>query len=153
VSRSGTVQRICVRVAEGEREYPPRARISEEGVEGDRWARKPNRDPRAAVTVMDAQVAQRLGDLGASGDNLLVDLDLALPVGTRLRAGSVVLEISDKPHTGCKKFSARFGLDALRWVTDGKLRGVNCLVVEAGEVAVGDLVTVTPPPPSPRAAP
>jgi MOSC domain-containing protein YiiM len=152
------VRWICVRVDEGKHEHPARVKITKEGgVEGDRWVRKPGRDARAAVTVMDARVAEKLGALGVSGDNLLVDLDLPLPPGTRLRAGSVVLEISDKPHTGCKKFSARFGLDALRWVTEQRARGVNCLVIEEGEVALGDDVTVTPPrssdPSSPPGAP
>jgi MOSC domain-containing protein YiiM len=86
--------------------------------------------------------------LDASGDNFLVDLDLseaALPVGTRLRIGTAVLEVSDEPHTGCKKFRERFGLDALTWVNDHRdrrLRGMNCRVLEAGAVAVGDSVVV-----------
>jgi MOSC domain-containing protein YiiM len=86
--------------------------------------------------------------LEASGDNLLVDLDLsetALPVGTRLRIGTAVLEVSAEPHTGCKKFRERFGLDALKWVNDHRdrrLRGMNCRVLEAGTVAVGDSAAV-----------
>jgi MOSC domain-containing protein YiiM len=48
---------------------------------------------------------------------------------------------------GCSKFRERFGPDALRWVNIRsnralRLRGLNCRVVEGGEVAVGDAVEV-----------
>ena len=39
----------------------------------------------------------------------------------------------------------RFGLDALRWVNANRTqrpRGLNCRVLEAGSVAVGDPVSV-----------
>ena len=73
-----------------------------------------------------------------AGDQLYVDLDLSgenLPPGTRLAIGSAVVEVTDEPHTGCKKFSARFGLDALEFVNspEGRalnLRGINTRVVE-----------------------
>ena len=56
-----------------------------------------------------------------------------------------MLEVSDQPHLGCKKFEARFGRDALRFVNSvaGRalnLRGINCRVVTAGTVRVGDVV-------------
>ena len=84
-----------------------------------------------------------------AGDQLYVDLDLSgenLPPGTRLALGSAVLEVTDEPHTGCKKFTARFGLDAMVFVNspEGRalnLRGINARVVEAGTVRVGDAVT------------
>jgi MOSC domain-containing protein YiiM len=66
-------------------------------------------------------------------------------VGTRLRLGEALLEVSPAPHTGCKTFRERFGLDALKWVNDNRdrrLRGMNCRVLEAGAVAVGDSVLV-----------
>ncbi len=50
-----------------------------------------------------------------AGDQLYVDLDLSeenLPPGTRLALGSAVIEVTDQPHTGCAKFSARFGAAA-----------------------------------------
>ena len=45
------------------------------------------------------------------------------------------------------KFAARFGVAALRWVNhkptrDRHLRGVNCQVLEAGSVALGDEIEV-----------
>ncbi|MFZ0013496.1 MAG: MOSC domain-containing protein, partial [Acidimicrobiia bacterium] len=68
-----------------------------------------------------------------------------LPAGSRLRVGEAVIEISDTPHTGCAKFAARFGKDALRFANvgvgrDHRFRGVNAFVVEDGVVAVGDKV-------------
>jgi MOSC domain-containing protein YiiM len=149
----GSVRLICVRKPEGVKETPPRIAVSSaRGVEGDRWFDKPGRSPDEQVTLMSVRVAELIASAGvpleAAGDNFLVDLDLtqdALPVGTRLRLGSATLEISAKPHTGCKKFKERFGISALEWVNankDRRLRGVNCRVVADGEVSVGDLVEV-----------
>jgi MOSC domain-containing protein YiiM len=146
---SGTVRGICVRVEEGVHETPERVEVTvEDGVAGDRWATG-RRDRDAQVTLMNVRVAKLIGGpIDRAGDNFQVDLDLseeALPVGTRLRIGSALLEVSPAPHTGCKKFRERFGLDALTWVNDNRdrrLRGMNCRVLEAGTVAVGDLVAV-----------
>ena len=96
-------------------------------------------------------VALLAGDVNRwplAGDQLYVDMDLSsvnLPAGSRLRAGTVLLEVSDKPHTGCSKFSARFGVEALAFVStvEGKamrLRGMNCRVIESGVVRTGDRV-------------
>jgi MOSC domain-containing protein YiiM len=150
---SGTVRLICVRVGESVHETPERAEITvEDGLVGDRWAAG-KRDLDAQITLMNVRVARLIGDplgcpLHLAGDNFQVDLDLseaALPIGTRLRIGSALLEVSPAPHTGCKKFRERFGLDALKWVNDNRdrrLRGMNCRVLEAGAVAVGDPVEV-----------
>ena len=142
---SGTVRLICVRVEEGVHETPGRAEVTvEDGLVGDRWVRG-KRDLDAQITLMNVRVAELIGGpLDLPGDNFQVDLDLseeALPVGTRLRLGEALLEVSPAPHTGCKKFRERFGLDALTWVNDHRdrrLRGMNCRVLEAGTVAVGD---------------
>ena len=83
-----------------------------------------------------------------SGDNLLVDFDLRetnVPAGQRLKIGSVVLEITQLPHTGCSKFSGRFGVDALKFVNspEGKklrLRGLHAQVVQAGSLTIGDSI-------------
>ena len=83
-----------------------------------------------------------------AGDQLYVDLDLradTLPAGSRLAIGDAVIEISAKPHTGCEKFAARFGIDALAWISTpvGKahrMRGLNARIVRGGEIAVGDVI-------------
>ena len=83
-----------------------------------------------------------------AGDQLYVDLDLSdenLPPGTRLAIGSAILEVSAKPHTGCRKFSDRFGVDAMKFVNspEGKrlhLRGINTKIIQAGTIRVGDVV-------------
>jgi MOSC domain-containing protein YiiM len=82
-----------------------------------------------------------------AGDQLYIDLDLSsdnLPPGTRLALGTAVIEVTAQPHTGCKKFSSRFGLDAMKFVNSptGKrlhLRGINARVVQPGLIRVGDL--------------
>ena len=150
---SGTVRLICVRLGDGVHECPERIEVTpERGVEGDRWFSGEDPDLDAQVTLANVRVVELIAGEGvplhAPGDNFLVDLDLAedaLPTGTRLRLGGALLEVSPAPHTGCKKFSARFGLEALKWVNDHRdlrLRGMNCRVLEAGSVAVGDPVEV-----------
>jgi MOSC domain-containing protein YiiM len=83
-----------------------------------------------------------------AGDQLYVDLDISrdnLPPGTRLAIGSAVVEVTAEPHTGCKKFRARFGMEALELFNSPQgralnLRGINTRVVEPGVVRTGDSV-------------
>ena len=47
------------------------------------------------------------------------------------------------PHNGCRKFRARFGADALQFVSKTELRhrnlrGIYMRTVEGGEIAPGD---------------
>ena len=68
-------------------------------------------------------------------------------MGTRLRLGTALVEITAKPHAGCNKFNARLGPDALRWVNEKerrarRLRGVYARVIAAGAVSVGQSVIV-----------
>jgi hypothetical protein len=129
------------------------------GLVGDNWMVKPSLatgfpNPQAQLTLMNSRSAALVagGDRerwALAGDQLYVDLDLSgenLPPGTRLGIGSAMLEVTDEPHTGCKKFTERFGLDAMVFVNspEGRalnLRGINTRVVEAGTVRVGDDVT------------
>jgi MOSC domain-containing protein YiiM len=53
--------------------------------------------------------------------------------------------VTEPPHTGCAKFTQRFGVDAFRFVNSPlglelRLRGMNTKVVAAGTVRVGDEV-------------
>ena len=81
-------------------------------------------------------------------NQLFVDLDLGwdnLPAGTELVVGTAVIVASAVPHTGCAKFTARFGSAASRWVnTDGgrslNLRGINARIINGGVVRRGDVI-------------
>jgi MOSC domain-containing protein YiiM len=155
----GTLELIVVRPVVDEREVPDAAELDvDQGVVGDRWlafGRSGGRpaNPKAQVTLMSSRAAALVaGDRERwplAGDQLYVDLDLSdenLPPGSRLSLGSAVLEVTDEPHTGCKKFTARFGLDAMAFVNSPvgralNLRGINARVVESGSVRVGDAVT------------
>jgi len=123
------------------------------GMPGDAWGRNAKRKLEAQLAAMQTDVAELIANgqpLELSGDNLYLALDLSnenLPAGSRIRIGGVLLEVTPMPHNGCKKFRARFGDEAHRFVCDAglrhrNLRGIYFRVVEAGEVKVGDLVKV-----------
>jgi hypothetical protein len=64
-------------------------------------------------------VAADPGRRKLAGDQLFIDLDLSttnLPPGSCLAVGSAVIEVTAKPHLGCRTFAARFGTEALRFV-------------------------------------
>lgn len=156
----GVLEMIVVRPQENERISVHECLVSAAGgVVGDRWAEKRRKltadglpDPGNQVTLMNSRcialLAQEKSRWPLAGDQLYVDLDLSdenLPVGQRLAIGTAVLEITSLPHTGCSKFSSRFGPDALAFVNSetGKqlhLRGIYAQVVQDGRLRVGDRV-------------
>ena len=157
----GTVELIARRPAEGEREVLEEATLDlAEGLVGDTWHTRGSRrtadgsaHPDMQLTLMSARVIDLVADgdrerWPLAGDQLYVDLDLSaenLPAGTRLAVGSAVVEVTPESHTGCKKFSTRFGGDAHRFVNTRehrglRLRGLNAKVVEAGTVRCGDTI-------------
>jgi hypothetical protein len=158
----GRVELIVRRPVEDQREVLDEAEIDlAEGVVGDTWRtrgsssrRDGSANTKTQVTLMNARAARLVAGpqdrWALAGDQLYVDLDLSvdnLPPGTRLAIGAAELEVSDLPHRGCSKFSARFGLEALRFVNspDGRrlnLRGINTRVTRAGVVRIGDPVVV-----------
>jgi hypothetical protein len=141
------------------------------GLVGDNWMVKPSLatgfpNPQAQLTLMNSRSAALVagGDRerwALAGDQLYVDLDLGyrnLPPGTLLRIGEeAVIEVTDEPHLGCGKFSARFGVDALKLVNSAvgrelNMRGINTRVVAGGVVRLGDPVVKTGPEPGEPAA-
>ena len=154
----GVLELIVRRPAEGERELLDEAELHlEEGLVGDRWWAGARRraeplDTSAQLTVMSVRALEQIepdrSRWPLAGDQLYVDLDLShetLPAGSRLEIGSAVIEVSEAPHTGCGKFTARFGSEATRLVNsqDGRrqrLRGMNARVIEPGTVRVGDTI-------------
>ena len=146
---AGSVSLIVRRRTDGVRETPEGVQLTtEEGVPGDGWSRRKPSNPEAQLAVMRRDVAELIANgqpLSVFGDNLFVELDISaasLPVGTRLRIGEALVEVTPLPHNGCVKFKGRFGLDALRFVQakptrDQNLRGVYWRVIEAGELSVG----------------
>jgi MOSC domain-containing protein YiiM len=156
-TEQGTLELIVVRPEEGERELPARAEITlEDGLVGDRWAPRVDKNGdvfrQNQLTLASTHLLALIAEperWPLSGDNLLVDMGLdteSLPVGSRLAIGDdVIVEISEVPHTGCAKFSARFGSDALKFVNSPegralRLRGVNAHVVVPGAVSTGDAI-------------
>jgi MOSC domain-containing protein YiiM len=154
----GTVELVVRRPAEGEREVLDAGVLDvTDGLVGDDWRDRNGRrgrpsDPETQLTLMNARVIALLaGDRDRwplAGDQLYVDLDLRpenLPAGTRLAVGSAIVEVTDVPHTGCAKFTERFGSAAIRFV-NGKpgralrLRGMYARVVEGGAVRPGDAI-------------
>jgi hypothetical protein len=157
---NGTLKMIVRRPQSDERDIIDQGELSlTEGLVGDNWKTRGSRHtpdgsaiPDAQITIMNARcialLAQSEDRWALAGDQLYVDFDLSdenIPPGTRLGIGSAILEVSAQPHSGCKKFSDRFGVEAMKFVNspEGKrlhLRGINTRVVQAGVIHVGDTV-------------
>ncbi len=161
----GTLTMIVRRPATDQREVLPTAVLdTATGLEGDNWLQRGSRsrpdgsaDPDAQLNIMNIRAARLVagGDdskVPLAGDQLFVDLDLSvanLPPGTRLHIGDAVIEVTATPHTGCAKFTRRFGLAAHRWVNGRdsatqRLRGICAKVVVAGTIASGDAIRKLP---------
>jgi len=155
---NGTVAMITCRPDLQTREILTEATLDPvKGLIGDNWYTRGSRhteDGRAHPEMQLTLMNRNIIDLVASdeeywylaGDQFYVDFDLShenLPAGTQLKIGEAIIEITAKPHTGCKKFTARFGVDALKFImnpdnTHLRLRGVNARVIQGGVVHVGD---------------
>jgi MOSC domain-containing protein YiiM len=150
----GTLELIVRRPAENLREVLDEGELDlEVGLVGDRWHLGSSPTNDSQLTLMNARLAQTVAGgrehWPLAGDQLYVDIDLSvenLPAGTRLAIGAAVIELTEVPHTGCAKFSARFGTDALKFVNKSpgrelRLRGANARVVVPGTVRVGDEIS------------
>ena len=153
----GVIHMIVRRPRVDEREVLHEAELDTvAGLIGDSWCFRGSSKtadggphPDMQINIMNARVAdlvaQDKGRWSLAGDQFFIDMDLSkenLPAGSRIAIGSAVLEVSPLPHTGCHKFVARFGVDAMKFVNSvvGKelcLRGINAKVVQAGVVRLG----------------
>ena len=162
---AGRLEMIVRRPAVDARELLASADLDLElGLVGDTWRERGSRhtedrsaDPERQLTLMNARAAALVAvdreRWSLAGDQLFVDLHLGaaeLPPGTRITIGdTAVIEVTAAPHTGCAKFSARFGVDALRVVNSPpgralNLRGINARVVVPGSISVGDRIRAVP---------
>jgi len=156
----GRLELIVRRPQVDEREILGEATLDlNDGLVGDSWKNRPSSrtpdgspHPDMQINIMNSRVtalvAQSRERWQLAGDQLYLDMDLSaenLPAGTRLAIGTAVLEITPPPHTGCHKFVARFGLDAMKFVNSElgrelRLRGLNAKVVQSGTIKVDDIV-------------
>lgn len=153
----GVLNLIVRRPQTDEREILKKGQLDVvEGLVGDNW--KTRGSTRTAdgsahsdmqINIMNSRViallAQDKDRWQLAGDQLFIDMDLSeenLPAGTQLALGSAVIEVTEIPHTGCKKFTSRFGVEAMKFVNSplGRqlhLRGINAKVVQPGEIHIG----------------
>lgn len=162
---NGELKLIVRRPSDGQREVLHTGELDfVVGLVGDNWKTRGSRhmpdgsaNPDSQVTIMNARVIALLAReeqrWPLAGDQLYVDFDLSagnIPPGTQLAIGSAVLEVTAQPHTGCKKFIERFGVEAVKYINspeqkEMQLRGINTRIVQPGTIRVGDFVRKTSP--------
>jgi len=155
----GKLKLIVQRPDVDQRDTPQQARLDvEQGLVGDNWLDRGSRhmpdgvaDPDMQLNIMNTRVVQTVAGSedrwALAGDQLFIDMDLSpknLPPGTQLQLGDAIIEITEPPHTGCKKFAARYGVDAMVFVNSGRgkelnFRGICAKVVKSGDIQVGDI--------------
>lgn len=157
---AGTIELIVRRPDIDRREVVEEGTLDPvKGLVGDSWvkrasSRTPDGSPHPdrQITIMNSRAADVIASgvhrWPLAGDQLFVDLDLGVdnvPPGTELRIGDAVLVVTSPPHTGCSKFAARFGTEALKFVNSAEgrrlnLRGIHARVIRGGLIIKGDTV-------------
>lgn len=155
---AGRLELIVRRPRVDEREVLEEAELHpSDGLVGDSWKERGSSrtedgsaHPDMQLNIINVRVISLVAQVrerwSLAGDQLYLDLDLSrenLPAGTRLAIGDALVEVTPQPHTGCKKFVARFGLEAMKFVNSGvgrelNLRGINARVIRRGVIRVGD---------------
>lgn len=157
----GRLELIVSRPTNATREVLEVAELDTElGLIGDNWSSRPSKQtvdgsphPLKQLNIMNARAAAAIaGDVAdwpPAGDQLYVDLHLGsaeLPPGSRLQIGEAVVEVTEPPHRGCVKFTARYGKDAMRFVNSPagralNLRGICARVLVGGTIRRGDPIS------------
>ena len=156
----GVVELIVCRPKKNERKVLAQGELSvDSGLLGDNWVQRGSwatadrkAHPDMQLNLMNSRAIALIAETKdlwpLAGDQCYVDMDLStanLPPGSRLGVGTAVIEVTAEPHLGCRKFSKRFGSDAMKFVNSptGKmlnLRGINARVVIPGIVKTGDAI-------------
>lgn len=157
----GVLEMIVSRPTDNERQEVSSAILEvEDGLVGDNWRLRGSRrtkdgkaHPEMQIAIMNSRiislVAKERSRWPLAGDQLFIDLDLSqdnLPPGQKLLIGEALLEITEMPHTGCDKFTARYGPGAIRFVNseegrEKRRRGIYARVIRSGRIRVNDVVT------------
>ena len=164
----GVLKAVIRRPAPGQREVLDVGHLDlDEGLIGDTWQDRGSRrtadgsaHPDMQLNLMNHRLVEFLAQdperEALAGDQMFLDLDLShdhLPAWSELHIGGpegAVVVVTDQPHNGCGKFIARYGKDAMGFVSSpaGKprrLRGLCAKVVRPGPVRPGDEVVVVRP--------
>lgn len=161
---NGVVKLIVRRPEVGQREVLEQGELDvTKGFVGDNWWSRgssgtPDRsaNPAMQLNIMNARVIALVATSQErwplAGDQFYLDLDLSkenLPPGTQLELGTAIVEVTNIPHLGCRKFVTRFGVEAMKFVNSGlgkqlNLRGINAKVVTTGIVRNEDTVRKVP---------
>lgn len=150
----GRVDLLVARGPQGERLLPSQVLLTaRQGMPGDRWAQQERYGTAYQLATARTDFARVVANgqpLELHGDNLYLSLDLSranLPVGSRVRLGGALTEVTPQAHNGCKKWVQRFGLDAMQLNMTPEfqalhLRGIYLRVIEEGLLTVGDAAVV-----------
>jgi hypothetical protein len=157
---AGRIELIVRRPGPDRREVISEATLDpEDGLVGDDWFRRSSlstpdgsADPESQLTIMCTRVLAAIAPERSlwplAGDQICADFDLGIaniPPGTRLAIGDAEVVVTSKLHTGCSKFAARFGKDALDWISgpagkELRMRGVYVRIVRGAVVRPGDMI-------------
>jgi hypothetical protein len=151
---------LCYRPDFGQRTFPDSLTLTKAtGIPGERWLKHPwlrlpdgTPDPRIQVSLLPIRVLDLVWQDREitlhPGDPIVADLDMSdanTPPGTLIQAGTAILRVSDAWNNGCVKWKARYGADAMAWITAQphlRLRGLLCSIEQDGVVTATDRLQV-----------